>query len=368
LLPFFELFKKVILPWNTERLFFVKKPEYILTRFAAGLINKYEVITMKAYILPFNKSKIFSLRLALVSGLLALLLTLTGCQIIADWTNQPRLAPGEGSNQTDSDDNKPSLSDYQQSITRITEGIRFELLLNQDSWRSGDKIKAVIRVTNTTDQPIPWQAGSMSFGPAGSIRASIVLQGSDIWLLEDGEPRMGDTAMLYGQLEPGESIEKTVIWTTTYTLNGDDILQAWTGDHILNITFARGQDDNNAFLSWQHAIKITADEDNRQAISRDHAIDIARGQPAYDLFRLAHSGESVAKETDGQFWVNFSGTWELVSEELYQETFKKIMAPGASAVWTDGTWTVTFSEKLGDPPNELVIIIDGYSDEVLAVQ
>lgn len=93
----------------------------------------------------------------------------------------------------------------------------------------------------------------MSFGPAGSIRASIVLQGSDIWLLED--------------------------------------------------------DDTN-FLSWEQGIRIEADEENRQAISRDQAIDIAQTQPAYDTFRLTHSGEAVAKEEDGQYWVNYGGTWK----------------------------------------------------------
>jgi hypothetical protein len=116
-----------------------------------------------------------------------------------------------------------------------------------------------------------------------------------------------------------------------------------------------------------HGIQIEADEDSRQTISRDQAIDIARVQPAYDSFRLAHSGEAVAKKAEGKYWVNFGGTWEIVSEELYQETQNKMMAPGASAEWKDGTWTVIFGEKLGDPPNELVIVIDGYTGEVLSV-
>ena len=65
--------------------------------------------------------------------------------------------------------------------------------------------------------------------------------------------------------------------------------------------------------------------------------------------------------------MNYSGTWETVSEEIYQETQNKMMAPGASAEWKDGIWTVIFSEKLGDPPNELVIVIDGYTGEVLSI-
>ena len=332
---------------------------------------------MKKRPFPIKTSRASNFRLPLVAGLLALVLSVTGCQIIADWSGFPPLSPGSGSGQTSTDgsttpgvkpDETPGLlPGYLQVISRITEGIRLDVLLNQDTWRSGDKIKVLIRITNTTDQPIPWQAGSMSFGPAGSIRASIVLQGSDIWLLEDGEPRMGDTAMLYGQLEPGKSIEKTVVWTTTYTLNGNDIQQAWTGDHILQIAFARGQDDDSNFLAWEHGIRIEADEENRQAISRDQAIDIARNQPAYDTFRLAHSGEMVAKEEDGQYWVNYGGTWEKVSEELYQETQNKMMAPGASATWKDGTWTVVFGEKMGDPPNELVIVIDGYTSEIVSI-
>lgn len=331
---------------------------------------------MKTRINPIHTNRPLQVRLALAAGLLALVLTATGCQIIADWSGYPFLSPGGNGGQTSNDGTTPdTIPDdglvlppgYLQAITRVTEGIRLDVLLNQDSWRSGDKIKVLIRVTNTTDQPIPWQAGSMSFGPAGSIRVYIVLDGTDIWLLEDGEPRMGDTAMLYGELEPGESIEKTVVWTTTYTLNGDDILQAWTGDHSLHIAFARGQDDNTSFLNWQHVIQIDADEDSRQSISRDQAIDIARLQPAYDNFRLAHSGDAVAKKENGQYWVNFGGTWETVSFELYQETQNKMMAPGASAEWKDGTWTVMFSEKLGDPPNELVIVIDGYTGDVLSI-
>jgi hypothetical protein len=332
---------------------------------------------MKIRAFPININRSAYFRLALTAGLLAILLTATGCQIIADWSGFPLSAPGidnsqPSTNGSTSNDTAPDESPelphgYLQAITRITEGIRLDVLLNQDTWLSGDKIKVTIRITNTTDQPIPWQAGSMSFGPAGSIRAYIALEGTDIWLIEDGEPRMGDTAMLYGQLEPGASIEKTIVWTTTYTLNGDDILQAWTGEHILHIAFARGQDDNTSFLSWQHGIQIEADEDSRQTISRDQAIDIARVQPAYDSFRLAHSGEAVAKKEEGKYWVNFGGTWEMVSEELYQETQNKMMAPGATAEWKDGTWTVIFGEKLGDPPNELVIVIDGYTGEVLTV-
>ena len=333
---------------------------------------------MKTRTFPINNNRSSFFRLALAASLLALVLTATGCQIIADWSGSRLLAPGNGAGQTSTDgststETNPDISldlpcGYLQAVTRITDGIRLDVLFSQDTWRSGDKIKVLIRVTNTTDQPIPWQAGSTSFGPSGSIRAYIVLQGTDIKLTEDGDPRAGDTAMLYGQLEPGASIEKEVIWTTAYTLNGEDILQAWTGKHTLHIAFARGHDDNAGFLAWQQDIQIEADKDSRQSISGDQAIEIARNQPAYDVFRLAHSGEAVAKKEDGQYWVNFSGTWEKVSEELYQETQNKMMAPGASADWKDGVWTIIFIEKLGDPPNSLVIAIDGFTSEVLSIE
>lgn len=336
----------------------------------------YGVICMRTNIFPLGTKRASSLRLTLTAALLIALLTLSGCKIVADLKGLSQLAPTESSSQTGIDDKKPAETDetaglmpgYVKILTQITEGMRLDVLFNQESWRSGDKIKVLLRVTNLTEQPIPWQAGSMSFGPAGSIQANIVLQGTDVWLIEDGEPRMGDTAMLYGQLEPGESIEKTVVWTTTYTLNGQDILEAWTGEHTLHITFARGQEDNSGFLAWQHSIKIEAEGTIRQIISRDQAIETARIQPEYDTFRLAHSGDAVAKIEDGQYWVNFAGTWEKVSEELYQETFNKMMAPGASAEWLNGVWRVVFTEKLGNPPNELVIEIDGYTGEVLSVQ
>lgn len=307
---------------------------------------------MRTNIFPLRTKRASSLWLTLAAALLIALLTLSGCKIVADLTDKSAgLLPG-----------------YVKILTQINEGIRLDVLLNQESWRSGDKIKVLFRVTNLTEQPVPWQAGSMSFGPAGSIQANIVLQGADVRLIEDGEPRMGDTAMLYGQLEPGESIEKTVVWTTTYTLNGQDILEAWTGEHTLHITFARGQEDSSRFLTWKHSIKIEAEGISRQIISRDQAIETARIQPEYDTFRLAHSGDAVAKIENGQYWVNFAGTWEIVTEELYQETFNKMMAPGASAEWQDGIWRVVFTEKLGNPPNELAIEIDGYTGEVLSVQ
>lgn len=311
-------------------------------------------------------------RLTMAAGLLTLILSATGCQITIDWSSSPHFSLDTSNRQSNSDvsnaDDILSLHPgYQQAISRITEGVKLDFLLNQDFWHSGDKIKALIRVTNTTDKPVPWQAGSTSFGPAGSIRAYIALQGTDILLLEDGEPRAGDTAMLYGQLEPGKSIEKTVVWTTSYTLNGDDILQAWTDDHTLHIVFTRGHEDSSSFMEWQHSIKIEADGDIHKTISRDQAIDIARTQPAYDSFRLAHSGDAVAKIEDGQYLVNFSGIWETASEECYQETQNKMMAPNASADWKTGTWTVIFSEKLGDPPNELVIVIDGYTGDVFSI-
>ena len=334
------------------------------------------VIYMKTHIFPFKIKRASSLLLTLTAILLTMLLALTGCRIVVDLSGLSQIAPGNGSSQTSIEDKTPTETDgetglppgYIKAYTQITEGIRLEVLFNQESWRSGDKIKVLFRVTNMTEKPIPWQAGSMSFGPAGSIQAFITLQGSDFRLLEDGEPRMGDTAMLYGQLEPGDSIEKTVVWTTAYTLDGQEILQAWSGDHTLNIAFARGQEDNSGFLTWQQSIKIEADGTSLQIISRDQAIDIARNQPEYDAFRLAHSGDAVAKIENGQYFVNFAGTWEKVTEELYQETFNKMMAPGAAAQWQDGIWRVVISEKLGDPPNELIIEIDGYTGKVLSIK
>ena len=322
----------------------------------------------KKMTIKINRTFIF--RLALMTGILALVLTAVGFNFLA---GRPGLNPL--SNETGSTTAEPKANDsltilpgYPRILSRTTDGIRLDVQLNQDVWRPGEKIKALLRVTNTGNQPVPWQAGSTSFGPAGSIRAVIVLQGTDVLLLEDGEPRMGTTAMLYGQLEPGESIEKTVVWTTSYTLNGDDILPAWAGDHVLQIVFSRGHDDDSGFIAWEQIVRIDADENNRQPISQDQAIGIARTLPAYDSFRLAHSGSAVAKEEDGRFWVNFGGTWENVSQELYQETLKKMMAPGAFASWENETWKVMFSEKLGDKPNELLVVLDGYTGEVLSVK
>jgi hypothetical protein len=301
--------------------------------------------------------------LVLVSALLVIALVGAGCQAVLEKVG-PLWFAGSGGRETSGSTTDPTETGLPESVK---DGIRLELFYNQAVWKSGDTVRIRVRLTNITDKPIKWQAGSTSFGAAGSIHLQILLADQFEWrLIEAGEPRMGDTAMLYGQLEPGQSIEKTVEWTTRYSLDGDTEREAWTGVHQLKIEFIRGHDDWDA-LSWQQPVEIVGASAGPQQISRDEAISIAREQPAYETFRLAHSGEAIAKISDGKYFINFGGVWEQVTYELYQETQNKQMAPGANATWSDGNWVVVFMDKLGDPPNSLSITVDGVSGAVLAV-
>jgi hypothetical protein len=127
----------------------------------------------------------------------------------------------------------------------VREGIRFETTLNRDVYQSGDTIAIHVRVTNTTSSSMPIWASTWSHGAAGSLKIGIYVDGvTNAPLILADEQSMHDTMIYQGELAPGESIEQTARFTTTYHQDGETVAEVATGILQAVITFCRGSYDD----------------------------------------------------------------------------------------------------------------------------
>jgi hypothetical protein len=295
----------------------------------------------------------------------------SGCQAADPWlkrmltgeqTTAESTAPDDTTEMTETTIETTLLSGEQTVIEQ--EGVRFVITVDRPSYQSGDIIRVHVQITNTTGKAIPWQAPTSTFGPSGSLSLYVILDGSQaFYLMQDGKQPAVTDDMLYGELAPGESISREAAFKTSFSVGNGTTLEAWDGSHSLTVTFARGQDEYNPLTA---TVPVRIVSSSPKIIDPKVLVDQVRLDAAFTTWFGLHSGESVARQIGETYEVNYGGTWEKATEDLYHQILDQANYPEVSFEFADGSWIIRFFSKLGNPPDEIRFAVDASSGEILS--
>jgi hypothetical protein len=243
------------------------------------------------------------------------------------------------------------------------DGLQFSISLNKNHFTTDDEIYIKAKVTNISTEPITYHAGS-SGGPQCLIQyplvripntkynKNLIIKRTDI-----AEPIACPEDYLEKELEPNDFFEREIVYIPKIRLGNDEI-EVTSGEHVIDVSFA------DAGISYP----ITISSDAEEIITSTEAEEIAKKHHEVQEWIKNHTGESISKTENGEYYILWYTGWEKTSKKNYGKLKEGIYQEEKNIYYKDGNWNIVYLSKIGNAPHRIEIKVDAVKGEVTSVQ
>jgi hypothetical protein len=251
-------------------------------------------------------------------------------------------------------------------VTR--DNVHLTISSDKSIYKPGEIIRITATVENITDQSITYTLMNIGDPKIYVFLEETPFAGSQGLVEEDYTEHVTNPMETYETLEPKQIITRRVVWNQQLSTYPDPI-QAPSGIYRITSYFLVGKDlgDSQADeLSASVDIKI---QDAKTVILPEKALEIASIQPEVISWIADHSGASIAKYENGQYFLYDQSGWQKVSPDgVTLEDLQQKFAPHHNVLMANDKWEVRFFTKMGPSPYEIIVRIDSFSGKVLSVE
>jgi hypothetical protein len=107
---------------------------------------------------------------------------------------------------------------------------------------------------------------------------------------------------------------------------------------------------------------------DKKIISEEKAEEIADNQEEVSNWIKNHSGDAIAKENNGEYYILFYDGWVKTSAEEYNRVKNVSHKEEKSVAYKNERWNISYQTKLGAPPNRIEVTVDAVTEEVISVE
>lgn len=260
----------------------------------------------------------------------------------------------------------------QQTTKPPEHALVLRLSANKQFYQPGETIVVNVSVENAYSEPISytmWNGGD----PPIYVTVDSTPYSDRFSLYEkDYEAREIHPIVTSDVINPGQRITREVIWNQllpTYP----DRLQAPPGKYVIQATFFMGKysSDHEPYLvAAQIEIEITG---TKAIITPEEALRQALELPEVELWYAEHSGPSLVKIENGEYYIRFEVGWQKVDPSAFGggnniNQFQEYI-PQHEVLLVNQYWQVhLFAPGLGPFPNEIRIEVDPNTGTAMIMQ
>jgi hypothetical protein len=254
-------------------------------------------------------------------------------------------------------------SDNEEVYEETKEGLQFSISLNKTQFATDDEIVIKTKVTNVSDKTITYHFGS-SGGPRCEIEYPLIRipnhEHDENFAIKPSyvpEPGACPGDFLERDFEPNDSFEREMVYLPKILL-GDDEIEVTSGEYMVDVSFAG--------ISISYPITITSDA--KGIIASSEAEKIAKKHPEVQQWIADHTGESISKIEDEEYYILWYFGWTKTSKEEYEALKEGIYEEEKGISYKDGHWSIAYISKIGSAPHRIEIKVDAIEGEVVSVQ
>jgi hypothetical protein len=267
----------------------------------------------------------------------------------------------------------PSLNGPSAVVTR--NGVKLSLKLDRAVYKKDQPVWADVLIENTGSDPVLWVGGGCAVGahvtvqaanapgvtPADAAAAKLrqrwqeeyrrdeqqrFTDESELEAQKKGLSRACTTDVRNEELKPGASIHYRGAWDQQLSYYPNKLL-ASPGRYTVEATFPMGSYKALDPVAVRAEVELAGDRP--KLIDRIQALDAALADTRVMDWLLAHSGDGVARQENGQWLLRDGDKWIPAGEQLGKS--EAAGTPDGSAAFRDGKWIVHLVRKSGPEPH-----------------
>ncbi|WLD91602.1 hypothetical protein [Alkalihalobacillus sp. AL-G] len=241
----------------------------------------------------------------------------------------------------------------------VQDKVKLELHINKDSFTLEDKIIVTAKATNTSEEDISYLSN-------GSCGITLDIRSPYFGRFVEVESNCNDTNATRKTLQSGESIEikKSYIPKLNMTLfrheEDTELVPAPSGDY--QVAARMGFEMGEPGISVKKSVHI---DGGKQLLTIEEIDKAVHEHNKVKDWIENHTGDNVAKEDNGNYYIRENGDWVRVNKDTYKNLPTGIKEPGR--FFENGHWKLKYTNQLGDAPYTLEVTVDAYTGEVIEV-
>jgi hypothetical protein len=147
---------------------------------------------------------------------------------------------------------------------------------------------------------------------------------------------------------------------------GIDKVPVTSGEYPLQISFAKVSDKE--YHKPYITENITVISPTEPIIGREDIESYALKHPEVKKWVDDHTGNSISKVKNGDYYILWYDGWQKTSEEDYKTLGKGIYQQEKGIHYKGGFWLIQYVSKIGKEPHRIEIKLHAVSGEVLEVK
>lgn len=253
-----------------------------------------------------------------------------------------------------------------------SDGVILRISTNKTAYKPGETIVVDASIENISENTIEYEKGEQDFVPAVYLVDNPYLEGFGLWEKRfHGGPTINPLTGT-GELKPHEIKSREVVWDQKFQQN----IQAPQDEYSIACSFKiiRNHDPNlYKTLSINIYVHITG---GKKWITPDQAENIAVNLPEVKDWQKNHTGNNIAKEENGNYYVYMANEWQKVSPEFFMVVNYKTLTleelqqstPEVYVYLVDGQWEVDTYTDLGEKPHNVQVLIDPETGSIIKIE
>jgi hypothetical protein len=313
-------------------------------------------------------------KLSIIASLLSCIILLT---LVGACSTDVKIPAASNGPTVGIDKPSPSIASNstKKNTNQILENdILLKISTSKDTYVPGEVILITASVENQSPNPVKYALSSMGNPtPSVYLENNLYFSGFPLEEKELGGVRTVVPMVTGGQLKPHEIIKREVIWDQMILLRNQ---QAPQGTYSIGCGLTIGDYQNE---SSQKRLSVILDIHIVGApkwITLEQAKNIALNLPEVKTWQETHSGKSVVKQENGNYYVFMMGDWQKVAPQfsaseqktpLTLNNYKEWM-PDVNVTLDKSTWIITMGTKMGPNPHFVRIQINPVTSSVVDAQ
>lgn len=165
-------------------------------------------------------------------------------------------------------------------------------------------------------------------------------------------------------MAPAETVEENFIFIPNEWIQSE-LEPAFTGTYDVTVWLPQDSVEPKQLVSAK--TPITVHGTDVRILINDEAERIAANHPEVKKWMEQHSGDSIAKEENGEYFILWHDGWLKTIKEEHDRLKDGIFEDERSVVYKQRTWTVDYYSKLGQAPNGIRVEMNGISGAITSV-